>query len=227
MNVLAGGITLRMINIRELRGADIERYATAGELIGIKKNRALIGVVVPVTSHWVEHVIEHNWSRVVQSIGEGERAMAEGNPMVTLDALLAHPSGGEEPPAGEASAPDVAARALRRFVASVGVVESEDSDLPPVRGVRVGDLSARAIERAGDEAEILALTHDGALLGIVVPVTQRLVNFLVGKNISRVIYNVHLGEKETASGEPLSPIEEVLAERPDLIRPAGAQVPNR
>lgn len=219
-----------MINIRELRGADIERYATAGELIGIKKNRALIGVVVPVTSHWVEHVIEHSWSRVVQSIGEGERAMAEGTPMVTLDALLAQPSGedsGEEPPAGKVSGPDVAARALRRFAASVGVVESEDSDLPPVRGVRVGDLSARAIQQAGDEAEILALTHDGALLGIVVPVTQRLVNFLVGKNISRVIYNVHLGEKETTGGEPLSPIEEVLAERPDLIRPAGTQVRNR
>lgn len=203
---------MKMVNIRSVRGAELKRAAQVGELVGLMRNRNLIGVVVPVTPNWVAHVIENNWSRIVQSVTEGEQAMAGGAPMVTVEQVLATgPAGG--------GAGRLADQAASRFLAAVGAVPSEDSDLPPARTVRVGDLSAAVVERAGAADEVLAVTHDGLLLGIVVPVNQRLIRYLIDKNKSRVSYNVHYGEKEILTDEPLQAIGRVLSEHPDLFAP--------
>src|SRR4051794_15567648 len=213
---------MRMVSIRGLSGAELEAFARSGELVGVTKSRVLIGVMIPITPNWVAHVIEHNWSRVMQSVTEGELEMAADAPMTTLDNVLAEAAGPPRPAGWDPGAAQPDGQPLRRFMASIGALESEDSDLPPARNVRVGDLSAAVIEQAGEANEVLAVTHDGVLLGIVVPVTQRLVGFLVGKNISRVLYNVSVGEKEIESDEPLTALEEVLSARPDL-HPSGVR----
>jgi hypothetical protein len=207
---------MQMINIRHLRGADLRKSAQAGELVGVLKNRRLIGITIPVTPNWVEHLVQHNWSRILQNVTDGERAMAEEAPMLTLDNVIAQGATAESPTVRLPS------ETVPRFLSSIGVVPSEDSDLPPTRTVRVGDLSAKLIEQAGDAEEMLAVTHDGVLLGIVVPVTQRLIQYLVGKNMSRVKFNIEYGEKETSGEEPLDVIEQVLAEQAGLANPGAA-----
>ena len=84
---------MRTVNIRDLRGSGLADSARQGELLGITNYRQLIGVLVPVTPAWVEHLIEYNWSRVRQSVLEGEQEMARGTPMTTLDGLLADAGG--------------------------------------------------------------------------------------------------------------------------------------
>ncbi|MEV6596076.1 TetR/AcrR family transcriptional regulator [Actinoplanes sp. NPDC051346] len=209
-----GGVVMRMVSIRNLRGEELKRCAHAGELVGVMKTRRLIGVMIPITPNWVAHVIENNWSRVLQSVTEGERALADDVPLRTLEnALVDVPV-----PAGR-ELPD---RALPMMLASTGLMESADGDLPPARSLRVGDLSAAAIERAGEAGEILAVTHAGEMLGVLVPVTQRLVGYLVNKNMSRVLYNIGYGEKEAGTGEPMRTLERALAEHSDVLRTGPA-----
>ena len=69
---------METISIRDLRGADLQQRARAGKPLAITNRRALIGVIIPASSAWVEHLVYNNWSRVRQSITEGEQAIAEG-----------------------------------------------------------------------------------------------------------------------------------------------------
>src|SRR4051812_18593364 len=112
------GDLMKMINIRNVRGADLKKSAHDGELVGMLKNRSLIGIMVPVTPDWVAHVVEQNWSRVLQSVTEGEQAMLEGGPMVTLDDVLAQRAPAESP--GRSSP----GQTLPRLLASIGAVPS-------------------------------------------------------------------------------------------------------
>jgi antitoxin (DNA-binding transcriptional repressor) of toxin-antitoxin stability system len=218
---------MRTVNIRDLRGAGLADSARQGELLGITNYRQLIGVLVPVTQAWVEHLIEYNWSRVRQSVVEGEQEMAAGTPMTTLDGLLAD-AGGQKP-AGTDAAPGqhpdpqamLAAAAVTALALGGYPGELPEKDAagpqarvsPTVRTVRVGDLSAKLIEEAGAEGQTLALTNDRVLVGIVVPVTRGLVEFLVEQNMSRVLYNIALGEKEMSEGgEPLTTLDQVTRE---------------
>ncbi|ROP33336.1 hypothetical protein [Couchioplanes caeruleus] len=207
---------MRMVSIRNLRGEELKRCAHAGELVGVMRTRRLIGVMIPITPNWVAHVIDNNWSRVLQSVTEGERALADGAPLRTLENALTDV---EMPvPAGR-GLPD---QALPMMLASTGLMDSAEDDLPPARSLRVGDLSAAAIEKAGEAGEILAVTHAGEMLGVLVPVTQRLVGYLVNKNMSRVLYNIGYGEKEAATGEPMRTLERALAEHSDVLRAGSA-----
>ena len=72
---------METVSIRELRGSDLAKRARGGELVGIENHRVLIGVLVPVTSRWLEHLIDYNWSHVMQSVAEGEQALAAGRPV--------------------------------------------------------------------------------------------------------------------------------------------------
>jgi hypothetical protein len=251
-------LTLRTVSIRDVRGASLAESARRGELVGVTNHRVLIAVVVPMTLTWIEHVIEHNWSRVQQSITEGETDIAAAAPMVTLDRLLANTGrageGGEQrsdqtPSAGYLSRPaDLAARrqpsvgnvtqaAAAAAVSAISGAATATADAlkwlwpaagrpapadtgeegkparPSVRTVRVGDLSATLIEEAGAQRESLALTHDRELIGIMVPVTPRLVEYLVEQNITRVLYNIELGEKEVAAEIPFTTPTDVAAKR--------------
>jgi hypothetical protein len=80
--------------------------------------------------------------------------------------------------------------------------QEEGSVESAVRTVRIGDLSGHLIEEAGAAGQTLAITHDRELIGIVVPVTQGLVQFLVEMNMSRVLNNIGRGEMRIADEEP-------------------------
>ncbi len=97
---------------------------------------------------------------------------------------------------------------------------------PAVRTVRIGDLSAGLIQRAGAAGQTLAITHDRELVGIVIPVTQGLVEFLIEQNVSRVLYNISLSEKHLTTADRLTPLDQVIeaAGRSDQPRPAESRL---
>lgn len=232
---------METISIRDLRGSGLASRARQDELLGITNYRQLIGVFVPVTPAWVEHLIEYNWSHVRQSVVEGEQEMASGVPMTTLDGLLVD-AGGQERAGTERSAGDpedapekLAAAAVTALAlggnpaqlpqvtevfkqfreVAAGTPGPDAGESPSVCTVRVGDLTAGFIEEAGARGQTLALTHDRVLVGIVVPVTRGLVEFLVEQNMSRLLYSIGLGEKEISAGGPLTTLGQVIAGRAD------------
>ena len=99
---------------------------------------------------------------------------------------------------------------LRAAAGSPGSATGEDggSDRSAVRTVRIGDLSGHLVEEAGAAGQTLAITHDRELIGIVVPVTPGLVQFLIEMNMSRVLYNIGLGEGKLRDGEPLATLDQ-------------------
>ena len=86
---------METISIRDLRGADLEERAREGRPLAITNHRALIGVIIPASSGWLEHLVFYNWSRIRHSIAEGEQALAEAT---------------AESPAGRPAERDVSAR---------------------------------------------------------------------------------------------------------------------
>ena len=179
-----------------------------------------------MTRAWVEHLVDYNWSHVRQSIDEGERAMAAGAPMATVDDVMAQPGPGD----GHGQQRTGSCRAGRRGGdrrdrhaaagdqgdpgAAAGALNPRNPDEaaagPSVLTVRIGELSAERIERAGAAGQTLALTHDRELVAIVIPVTRGLVEFLIEQNMSRVLYNTALGEKEIWTPEKMITLDEAL-----------------
>ncbi len=207
---------METISIRDLRGADLEERAREGRPLAITNHRALIGVIIPASSGWLEHLVFYNWSRIRHSIAEGEQAFAEaaaesppGRP-AERDVSARPPDTG---PGGPSPLPLAAAvmgetvvqtpesrealEQLRAMLNPAGLaVDPEGGPAEPsvVRPIRIGDLSAAQIEKAGANGQTLAITHDRKLIGILIPVTQGLVQFLIERNISRVLTNIRHGE---------------------------------
>ncbi len=208
------------VKIRELRGTDLQQRTRSGRPLALTNRGTLIAVIVPVTRAWVEHLIDYNWSHVRQSIDEGERAMAAGEPLATVDDILAQPApaGARGHQAPELLVPLVAAviggtvmqppettQALERLHAVLNPRNPDEAtEGPSVLTMRIGELTADRIERAGAAGQTLALTHDRQLVAIVIPVTRGLVEFLVEQNMSRVLYNTALGEKEILNSRMLT-----------------------
>ena len=201
------------VKIRELRGTDLQERTRSGRPLALTNRGTLIAVIVPVTRAWVEHLIDYNWSHVRQSIDEGERAMAAGEPMATIDDVLAAPARrgdglGQQAPellvpvvaaviGGTVMQPPETTETLERLHAVLNPRNPDEvTEGPSVLTMRIGELSAERIERAGAAGQTLALTHDRQLVAIVIPVTRGLVEFLIEQNMSRVLYNTALGEKE-------------------------------
>lgn len=221
---------METIKIREIRGTALREKVSDGRPLAITNRGALIGVMIPVTQAWVEQLIDHNWSHVRQSIVEGERAIADGTPMLTLDEVVAqadargYAEGRENSTPERLAAPLVAAvvggvvmqppetrETLERLQALLNPAgATEGASEPSVLTVRIGDLSAAVIERAGTAGCTLALTHDRELVGIVIPVTRGLVEFLIEQNMSRVLYNITLGEKQLKTPDKMATLDEVL-----------------
>jgi hypothetical protein len=230
---------MKSIKIREMRGSKLEDAARAGELVGLTRDRALIAVVVPMVQAWVEHIVDQNWSRILQSAASAEDAIAAEARLPTLDDVdaAAHAdTDGEErdrtpsaPPGALARTPmqSLAAEAVRateelgpagapaavmvrRLSEAFGIVAPDDT-IRSTSVVGIRQLSARRIEQAGHSRELLVLTNGRLLVGIVVPVTQRLVEFLVSQNLSRVLYNIGQAESTVAAGEPFTTLDSALA----------------
>jgi hypothetical protein len=231
---------METISIRHLRGTVLQESARKGKPLAITNHRVLIGVMIPVVTEWVEHVIDNNWSHVRQSIEESERAIASGTSLPRIEAMVTEPGG--EASAGrlpldseKLTAPLVAAlagrtvaqpqadrEAIHRLQAALNPVGPEISPAEPsIRTVRVGELSAAVIEDAGARGQTLAITHARELVGIVIPVTQRLVEYLIEQNVSRVLYNIRLGEKQTIGPDRLPTLDDLMKQE----RVKGADLP--
>jgi antitoxin (DNA-binding transcriptional repressor) of toxin-antitoxin stability system len=244
---------METVSIRDLRGADLQKRAREGKPLAITNHRALIGVIIPASSAWVEHLVFYNWSRIRHSVAEGELAATEA-----LATPVSGPGGNEPGPGGRPD-PGLAERPVLPLAATVvgeTVVQTPESEealeelrvlLNParlageqdggpaepsvVRPIRIGDLSAAQIEKAGANGQTLAITHDRNLIGILIPVTQGLVQFLIERNISRVLTNIRHGEEQLSNpGEAgrLSASEEFLrASSPGCARSRSADVRGR
>jgi hypothetical protein len=81
---------------------------------------------------------------------------------------------------------------------------------PSMHTVRIGDLSAEVIEKAGQDGQTLAVTHNRQLVGIVIPVTRGLVEFLIEQNMSRVLYNMALSQNQISTQNQMTTLDEVL-----------------
>lgn len=230
------------VSIRDLRGADLRERALRGELLAITNHRVLIGVVIPAVSGWVEHLISRNWRQVSQSIAEAEKTLAAGESMTTI--ADAHPDAGDSGPDREGRDHDTPDRRVTPLVAAmVGrtVVQGPETEEvierwraawnPPgsaggragcpeepsmVRTVRIGDLSAGLIEEAGMHGQTLAITHERELIGIVIPVTQDLVHYLIEKNISRVLANIEVGEKQLRTADQMVGLDQQVPPDPPV-----------
>jgi hypothetical protein len=190
------------VSIRNLRGKNLREKALEGKLLMITNRGALIGVVIPVASGWLEHMIDYNLSLVQQSIDEAEQAMAADRPMSTMKDVIAQLSGLLNPRADASQ-------------------EIDDASPPSPLTVRIGDLSAHLIEDAGAKGRTIAVTHDRKLIAMVIPITRDLVEFLLEQNMSRVLYNVGLAEKEMRAGHPMTPLDQVTGRSSG---PAGSPV---
>ena len=200
---------METVSIRDLRGADLQERTREGKPLAITNRGALIGVIIPASSAWVEHLVFHNWPRVQQSITEGELAVAGDlapparhggeRPGVSLDAMVV----GEtvvQPPASADAVGQL--RAALNPPGSGRQPEGAGDESSVVRPIRIGDLSAAEIEKAGVNGHTLAVTHDRKLIGILIPVTQGLVQFLIERNISSVLDNIRRGEEEIKRAGP-------------------------
>ncbi|MFB8127045.1 hypothetical protein ACFVG1_11960 [Streptomyces bacillaris] len=227
---------MRTVSVRQIRGADLRDAAAAGELVGIQNNRALIGVMIPMSAAWTRHVIESNLSRLRQTLAASEAALKDEkvrtppmreerqisqrpgsvateihqrSPMeiVSTVAEKAMAALNETLPAVEAAA----GRALHLHKTAVGTMASA---MP----VRIGDISGKLIEEAGEAQRPLVITHERELVGILVPVTARLVQSLIEKNLSRVLHNIDLAEKvlEGPDRESLTTSRQLREEKPYL-----------
>jgi len=213
---------METVSIRDLRGADLQEKAREGKPLAITNHRALIGVLIPASSAWIEHLVFRNWPRVRQSIEEGEQAMAgrqarrtgdsegrqpgdgtgddvPGRPLVPLDAMVVGENVVQAPASAEAVSQLRAALNPREPAGRPDGTWAEPSGVVPIR---IGDLSAARIEKAGVNGQTLAVTHDRRLIGILIPVTQGLVQFLIERNISAVLNSISHGEEQLREADP-------------------------
>ena len=231
---------METISIRDVRGKALLDRARKGEPLAITNYRVLIGVIIPAAEGWAQHLICQNWPYVGQSITEAEEAMAAGSRMTTLQEMIPEPdlADGTKPP-GDAT-PDRSAVPLAAAIVDGAVAQTPQSrevigqllatwnipgpsgqeditaDPAPVhtiRTVRIGDLSAALIREAGANRQALAVTHDRELIGILVPVTQDLVQFLIEQNISRVRSNIDRAEEHLESEATMTTLDEEIPPR--------------
>ena len=225
---------METVSIRDLRGESLRHIARQGKPVAVTNHRVLVGVVIPVSTDWVEHLLDHNWSGVQQNVATGEQALASGQPLATIDSLAAgtRPAGAgqdlDSATLAGLAAPVAAAivggdllqtpqseeaiRALQAVLNPARPGDSADpanSPEPTVRTVRIGDLTALRIERAAAAGQALAITHDRELIGILIPVTQDLVEFLIEQAVARARYSIRLGEKQLGTGDKLVTLDQV------------------
>src|SRR5262249_5321093 len=82
-----------------------------------------------------------------------------------------------------------------------------------------GALNAKLIEKAGADGQTLALTHNGELIAVVIPVTRNLVEFLIEQNMSRILYNIGLAENKISSPDKMTTLEDALGSDDEAAAP--------
>jgi hypothetical protein len=199
---------MKTVGIRELNAAKFRQLVDAGKLAGITSDRVLVGVFSPIGDQWLDHLLRMNRSRLIQSIDEGEKSLANEKPLTTLDDLdldapatgptAGIPPSGKNPVAAVIENPLAAAHDLLALVGGLVTHQSEehktDAQPPLHRTIRIGDIGKQPILDAGKTGQMLVVTNRGQMLGIIIPVTQRLVAHMIEANLSRLRRTIPEGE---------------------------------
>jgi antitoxin (DNA-binding transcriptional repressor) of toxin-antitoxin stability system len=231
---------MEKISIRDLRGKALLDRARKGEPLAITNYRVIIGVIIPAAEAWAQHLICQNWPAVQQSITKAEEVLAAGGPLVTIQDEIPEPDDGDGGDQQFPGTPGKPALPLEAAIVDSAVAQTpqsreairklhmawnlpapagpgSDLDSPAavqdIRTVRIGDLSAAVIREAGVNKEALAVTHDRELIGILVPVTQDLVQFLIEQNMSRVLSNIDHSEEQLQAGTNMTTLDEEIPPR--------------
>lgn len=201
---------MKTMSIRELRGAALKSLTDAEGFVGITSDRVLVAIFVPVTEDWVKHVLELNKTRVQQNILEGELEIRAGQVVPLEQAVAMEPGEAHERghrmalPFGNfgiANATfDFLTAGMGSLLSRFGVSNEAEATTFTTRQIRVGSLSGKEITAAAAERQILAVTNDRILVGVVLPVSDQVVAHLVDENLSRIYQSIDRGEAEIQRG---------------------------
>jgi len=193
---------MKTMAIRELTAPALRHAAEANEVIGITNDRVLAGILFPIGRDWVEQLVEQNLSRIVRNVHRGEQE---------VETVLAASDQTQTP-----------ASAVPRFSTLEDVThETAASPASPLhrnRRVHLRDMSGKLLRAAAEQGEAIVLTTDKVAAGVIFPVTQRWVTELVEQNLSRVLYNISIGEKELAADPHRVTLDDLVQDRPQTAR---------
>lgn len=195
-----GDAMVKNISIREVRASKLREFAAEGTLAAITDNRVLAGIFCPVTQDWLTQMLAMNRSRIRESVRSGEKELANLTRLRTLDSLAAEAATAPvDTSAGEWNPIE----AVQDVLSAVrhAMSPSHDAAGPAkTKTVRIGELSGPVIREAARTGQTLAVTDRRELVGIIVPVDERLVAHIVEENLSRIHRNVLEGERELRTG---------------------------
>jgi hypothetical protein len=198
---------VKNISIREVRASKLRELAAEGTLAAITDNRVLAGIFCPVTQDWLTQMLAMNRSRIRESVRSGEKELANLAQLRTLDSLAAETATAPVDPAPV----DTSAvgwnpiEAVQDVLSAVrhAMSPSHDAAGPAkleTKTVRIGELSGPVIREAARTGQTLAVTDRRELVGVIIPVDERLVAHIVEENLSRIYRNVLEGERELRAG---------------------------
>ena len=167
---------MKSIAIRDLTGARIHLAAEEHTVLAVTSDRVLSAVLLPVEQRFVDQLLDRKLSEIVHGIQLGEKASANGDLGADLDDLLDEPQASSSIPRSPRSA--------RRIVP-----------------VSIRALSAARITQAAKNKETLGITNHRALVALLIPVSQRWVDYIVQSNLSRIIKGIDIGEFEAQHGK--------------------------
>jgi len=202
-----GEAMVKNISIREVRASKLRELAAEGTLAAITDNRVLAGIFCPVTQDWLTQMLAMNRSRIRESVRSGEKELANLAQLRTLDSLAAETATAPVDPAPV----DTSAvgwnpiEAVQDVLSAVrhAMSPSHDAAGPAkleTKTVRIGELSGPVIREAARTGQTLAVTDRRELVGVIIPVDERLVGHIVEENLSRIYRNVLEGERELRAG---------------------------
>ena len=84
---------MRTIAVRNLSGAEITEAAERRETLGLTNAGVLSGVLIPVDQTWIHNLVEWNMSRTIRAVEQGEKALANGEMIRTLEEVQSEPKG--------------------------------------------------------------------------------------------------------------------------------------
>jgi hypothetical protein len=197
---------MRTIPIRGVRADLLHQLGEEGKLAGITDSRVLIGVFCPVGQDLLIHVLAQNQSRLKETVPEGEEELRGLQEVTTLKDLIDAGESSDAAPGTSGAALWGTLEAVQPLVQALSAVVDLAATRPQhtervgQRTIRVGDISAKEIKDAAEAGQLLVVTDRRELVGIIIPINQKLVAYIVEQNLSRVKRNVLQGELEYQSG---------------------------
>jgi hypothetical protein len=212
---------MQSVSVRNLRGSNLRENARRGMPLTITNRNTLIGIFIPVTATWVEHLIDYNWSHLRQSIAESESSLPTASAVAALDDVFIR-GGSIRDGQKQISKTRQEMEGFEQIQTALSLSASDaGQEVEPAASsvvtVRIGDLTARLIEKAGANGQSLAVTHDRELVGVIKPVTRSLVNFLIEQNMSRILHNIVLSERHIRTPGKMATLDESFYRAERLI----------